>query len=215
VGAFTLTKLTAAQDWTASSVIPRLESSQHTSSSSPLSQPTPVEAAEPVDVEALCQAAREHGRQEAAAAFQTELESVQQLSQTLTEALDQLASLRRDVLQRSGQDVASLVTMLTRKIAGDSLVLDPEALPTLIETSIAELPSTEELQIFVSPGLLESTARRLPDALRGRLTADPEVDRGCVVRTRFATLDATLETAARGVQDAIDIWLAERGTTRE
>ena len=213
MGSFTLTKLTAAKEWTASSVIPRLEPS--TSPSDPTPKPTPAEPEAPVDVEVLCQAAREHGRQEAAAAFQAELEAVQQLSQTLADALDQLAGLRQDVMHRSAQDVASLVTMLTRKIAGDSLVLDPEALPGLIEASIAELPSTEELQISVSPGLLDSTGRRLPDALRERLTPDPDIDRGCVVRTRFATLDATLETAARGVQDAIDIWLAERGTTRE
>jgi len=211
MGGFTLTKLTATRAWSASSIIPRLDP---TAPSSEL-HPQPTEAEQPLDVEALCQAAREHGRQEAAAAFQAEVESLQALSTELSSALEQLGPLRRQILGQSARDIASLVSMLSKKIAGDALILDPEALPSLIESAIAELPSTEELQILVSPGMLDATSERLPEAIRGMLTADPEIDRGCIVRTRFASLDATLETAARAVQDAIDTWLTEQSGASE
>jgi len=209
VGSFTLTQLTQSREWAPSSVIPTPSSTPHRATTEP---GKPEEAQPPPDIEALCQAAREHGRQEAAAALQAQMASVEQLATELQSAVEQVRGLRKEVLGQSAQDIASLVTMLTKKIAGDTLVLDPEALPNVIQLAISELPSTEELKIHVSPGLLESTSQRIPEELRGMLVPDPEIDRGCIVRTRFSCLDATLETAARSVQDAIDAWMAEWAT---
>ena len=169
-----------------------------------------METGEAPDVQALCQAAHQAGRQEASDELNAQLAELEAVTKQLNEVIDAVAATRRQALEQAASDVGELILILSRQIASESLALHPEALPALIESAVSELPSTEDLHIHVAPSMVEPISRHVPESLRSRLLADPNVEHGCIVRTRFASLDATVETAEQGIREAIDRWLTEQ-----
>ncbi len=165
---------------------------------------------QPEDIEQIREAAREQGRREVIDALRAENESIRAVAEQLATALESIASLRSEALSQASDDVAALVASLAIQIAGESLALNPESLPALLQAAIAELPSTEDLHVLVAPHMVGPLSLHVPDALRSRISADPDIRQGCIVRTRFASLDATLQTAERSINRAIKTWLTER-----
>ncbi len=158
----------------------------------------------------LLHRAREEGAAEARAENEAELAQLREAIEILGPALEDLAGLRRRTLIGLAEDVGDIVRLFAQRIVSDALALNPEALPGLVRDAVTQLPETEEITIAVSPQSAEPLSRALEPSLRDRIVVDPDIESGAVVRTRYASLDATLKTAEQGLESAVQGWLAEQ-----
>ncbi len=170
-------------------------------------EPPPISAEE---LEELLAEAKEAGAAEARADLEAELASLKSVTEELGPALEELARLRHATLLAAAEDVADIVRLFATKIVGDSLALHPEALPKLVREALGQLPEQDEVTIACSPQSAESMSRHLESGLRERLVVDPELGSGVVVKTRNASLDATLSHAESALETAIQNWLSEQ-----
>jgi len=169
--------------------------------------PPPVD---PDELPGMLAEAREAGAAEARQIMESELAALRQVAEELGPALEELARLRHSTLVAAAEDVADIIRVFATKLVGDSLALHPEALPKLVQDAVAQLPDTDEVTIVVSPQAAESLTRYLEAGLRERVIVDPELGNGAVVRTRNASLDATLRHAEGALETAIQAWLSEQ-----
>ena len=165
---------------------------------------------EPVFTRADLERAAERGRQAGLAAgasrdaaFDAEIAGLKAVSRDLVAA-------RRQAIRAADEDVAQLVLVLAKRIAGETLSLEPGALPGVIRRALERLPETDEARVRVSPQAAERITAALADDRAVRVIADPEIGLGCVVETRLASIDATMEAAIQGVDAAIQQWLESR-----
>jgi flagellar biosynthesis/type III secretory pathway protein FliH len=181
----------------------------------PPPEPEPVAAGPtPQELEALLEEARARGAAEARAALEAELAELRQAVDAIGPALEQLDGLRRRTLAGAAGDVADIVRLFARRVIGDALAMNPDALRHLVEDALDQLPEGEEVQIAVPAGAETRVAKALGPALTGRVVGDPDLSGGAVLKTRNASLDATLETALNGLDAALRDWLAEQREER-
>jgi len=162
----------------------------------------------PVDVPAVQAAAREEGRAQAAAELQGRLMELEARVAAAKVVADELVSLRRQAGQRAAEDIAAMVIELTRKIAGDTLALHPEALPGIITRALEQLPD-DEVVVRVPKGSGERV-RAMVSGSGVTVVEDAKVGQGCVVEGKAATIERTLAIAMEGVAEATRLWLASR-----
>lgn len=162
------------------------------------------------DVQQLLEEAREEAAAEARASMEAELVQLREVAETVGPLIEELEGLRHTILQRSSEDIADVVRTFSRRVVGDALAMHPEALPKLVQDAIEQLPARDEITIAVSAESSEALVRALPQDLRERVTVDPAINAGAVVRTRNAALDATLETALNGLEEALQEWLSSQ-----
>ncbi|MEN0065248.1 MAG: FliH/SctL family protein [Myxococcota bacterium] len=167
-------------------------------------------AVDPDELPGLLAEAREAGAQAVREELEGELTSLRETVEHLGPVLDDLARLRHATLLTAAEDVAEIVRLFARKVVGDSVVLHPEALPRIVKEALQQLPDADEVTLVVSPQASESLSRHLDSSLRERLTVDPELGEGVIVRTHHATLDATLRHAEQALDSAIQSWLSEQ-----
>jgi len=176
--------------------------------------PEPEPEPEPIDVEALVAEALERGRAEGRAEVEAEVaaerEAMAGERAALLSALEQVEGLRHEAVAQAADDVAELVLLFARRVVDRSLALHPEALPALVMEAVGHLPNREQVSIAVAPHLAERLARNLPGELKQRVVADPEVDNGAVVSTRYVSFEATLAHATEGLEHAVRSWLSEQ-----
>ncbi len=181
----------------------------------PPPEPEPVAAGPtPQELEALLEEARARGAAEARAALEAELAELRQAVDAIGPALEQLDGLRRRTLAGAAGDVADIVRLFARRVIGDALAMNPDALRHLVEDALDQLHEAEEVQIAVPAGAETRVAKALGPALTGRVVGDPDLSGGAVLKTRNASLDATLETALNGLDAALRDWLAEQREER-
>ena len=162
------------------------------------------------ELQTLLDEAKEEGAEEAKAEVGVELAQLREVIETLEPALKELEALRHGTLVRAAEDIADVVKLFASRVVGDALAIHPDALPRLVRDAIDQLPEREQVTIEVSPAASEKLSRTLPQELRDRIVVMPEITAGAVVRTRNASLDATLKTAEQALESAVQEWLAEQ-----
>ena len=148
------------------------------------------------------------GRAQAAAELQGRLMELEARVAAAKVVADELVSLRRQAGQRAAEDIAAMVIELTRKIAGDTLALHPEALPGIITRALEQLPD-DEVVVRVPKGSGERV-RAMVSGSGVTVVEDAKVGQGCVVEGKAATIERTLAIAMEGVAEATRLWLASR-----
>ena len=176
----------------------------------PIPDRTPDPPPTPVDLEALRSKAYEDGFLAAKREATREIDALRAQIGTIGAIVEEIAKLRKDSLHRAATDVADLVTSLSQKVIGDALTVHPDAMAHLVLKAIERLPDEEEIWIRVPLLSVDSVIAQLPERYRPRVVADPTLERGCVVETRHASVDASLETAFQGISEATAHWLASR-----
>ncbi len=154
--------------------------------------------------------AREEGAAEAREELQAELAQLKEVVDAVLPAVQQLEALRKRTLSEAAEDIAEIVRLFATRIVQDALAMHPDALPRLVTEALSQLPEHEEVTITVSPQSAETLSRALPADLRDRVQIDMEMGPGAVVRTRNASVDATLQTATEGLDAALRDWLGEQ-----
>jgi flagellar biosynthesis/type III secretory pathway protein FliH len=167
--------------------------------------------APPPTAEELLDAARAEGAEQARAEAEAELAAMRAKLDTLGPALDQLAALRTTALREAASQIGDIVLQLTRRIVGDSLAANPEALPSLVSSSLSQLPDEDDVTIRVAPDDVNAVRDALDDRFEDSVLGDASITAGCRIETRHASIDATLEAALEAVGAAVRTWVETRG----
>jgi len=186
------------------------EASPHRDKAEWTASPAPAPRREEPDL----QTQLDQVRAEASEAVRTELEAelvqLREVVANLTPALQELETLRREALEAAAKDVTDLIRLFAQRVVHNALAMHPEALERLVMEAVSQLPEREEVTIAVSPHAAEALMRTLEPHLRERVVIDPELTQGARVRTRYASLDASLQTAMAGLDGALQDWLSDQ-----
>ena len=163
-----------------------------------------------VTVEELVEAARAEGAAEARAEAEAELAQMRSRVEALEPAMDQLAELRSTAIRTAAEQIGTIVLQLTRRIVGDSLAVNPDALPTLVAHSRSQLPDDDEVVIRVAPDDVGAVRDALDDRFEDAVLGDPKITAGCRIETRHAAIDATLDAALEAAGAAVQTWVETR-----
>jgi flagellar biosynthesis/type III secretory pathway protein FliH len=117
---------------------------------------------------------------------------------------------RREALDQAASDVAAMVVALARKVIGDSLALHPDAVSGIVKGAMDRLPQEDELVIRVPADAVERVRASVPERHRAHVVPDASISGGCIVETRFVSIEGSLETAMHGIEAAAAAWLAGR-----
>jgi flagellar biosynthesis/type III secretory pathway protein FliH len=173
--------------------------------------PLPVEPlAPPPDLEALQRQAHEEGEQAARRQLEPRIRELEARLAAMGPILEELPRIRKAAMDQAAQDIVQMVLALAHKVIGDSLTHHPDALPRLVQAALARLPDEDEVSIRVPVASVERVVAVLPARHAVRVTPDPSLAKGCVVETRHASIDASLETVIDGLTQASSHWLAGR-----
>lgn len=174
--------------------------------------PTPAPVPTPtVDVDALTRAAYERGRLEGEQAVSEQL--VRQRVD-FSELQNGLLTTLRGTFPRVAQEcemtmIALALEAAQRLVAG--LTLSSELVEATVREAIAQANDTTELDVLVNADdlkLLEHAQSPLLAAGTGpekiRVAAAPDITRGgCIVHTRFGTVDARRETKLENLRQSL------------
>ena len=179
----------------------------------------PVEAVppekDPAYVDELIEKARQAGRAEALAELRPEIEILEQTIAALGPALDDLARLRREVLEQAAEDVGQIILGICGRVLDEAFSTQPQAVARVVTDAVAQLPEAEDVRIAVPPGILEHVTRNVDQRFRSSIVPDDSIGQGCVIRTRYVTLDATLDSALAGVEAAVREWVGVQPWSHE
>jgi len=139
--------------------------------------------------------------------LQQELEKKTAYCNGIRPLYDEIDSLRRQALVQAAADVGQLVLALSRRVVGDSLAYNPEALPKLVENAIAQMPEEDEILIHVAPDDVECVKDSLSEKMRDQVVANPELEAGCIIETQYASIDSSLDAVLEGIESAVNTWL--------
>jgi flagellar biosynthesis/type III secretory pathway protein FliH len=172
--------------------------------------PAPEPVAPPPDLDALCAQAREEGEQAARQKLEPRIRELEARLAAMGPILEDLPRIRKAALDQAAQDIVQMVLGIAHKVIGDSLTHHPDALPRLVQASLARLPDEDEISIRVPVTSVDRVMAVLPERHAVKVTPDPSLAKGCVVETRHASIDASLETVIEGLTQAATHWLAGR-----
>jgi flagellar biosynthesis/type III secretory pathway protein FliH len=149
---------------------------------------------------------RKAGREEA----RQEMMRLESDFKILGPLVEELRRARLDAVRGADTVIAELVLTLSRRIAGDTLAMAPDALPRLVTNAVERLPEDDEIFIRVPPSSVERIQTALGPRTRAKVVGDESVHQGCIVESRQSRIDATLEAAMSGVEAAVRSWLESR-----
>lgn len=175
-------------------------------------EPAETEAP-PVDVEALVQQAREEGlemgRKQAEAALgpiRTELEAERA---QLSEVARALMDARQRELDSVRHEVADLVLLMARRVVGDAMAVHPDALRNVVMGAISRVPGDEPVKVKVAPADVQRVSDWLKELPRFQVEEAEGLEGGCVVESRYGSVEAAVETAFAALETATRAWVEE------
>ena len=161
----------------------------------------------PIDIEALQQEAYDLGAEDAKNQMQPQIDQLENQLDLIQPMIQQMIHLRRESLEQAAKDIADIVLMVAKRVVGDSLAYNPDALPTLVQSAISQMPEEDELTIKVARDDVECVKDALDEPYQRCVVASDEIEAGCVVETKFASIDSSLDAVASGLESAVSEWL--------
>lgn len=176
----------------------------------PLDPVALAEVAAPVDLAVERETAFEAGKAVGLAEAQVRIDELEAQIVAARALWQQVDTVRHTALDQAADDVTAMVVALARKVIGDSLALHPDAVSGIVKGAIDRLPQEDELVIRVPADAVERVRAVIPERHRPQVVADPSISGGCIVETRFVSIEGSLETAMQGIEAAAAAWLAGR-----
>jgi flagellar assembly protein FliH len=125
----------------------------------------------------------------------------------LGETIDELAGLRRQIVQQSEQQLVQLALALAKRIVRRELATDDELLAALARVALERLGEARPATIRLHPeDFGRTTAGRLDQWAAAHVTvvADPNVNRGgCLVESPFGFVDASVDAQLQELAAAL------------
>jgi flagellar biosynthesis/type III secretory pathway protein FliH len=170
----------------------------------PVIEPSPPSLAQQLE------AARQAGRDEAEAAHQTSIATLKETAKTLTDAIEEVDTLRHRILRDNAEAVGDMITGIARRVLGSSLALHPDALPNLVRRAVEQMPAREGLTVSVPAAQAERIHRVVGAEMGIQVLPDIEIQDGCVVRSEGVSIESTVDIAIQGVEDAVSEWTKQQ-----
>ena len=161
----------------------------------------------PIDIDALQQEAYDLGAEDAKNQMQPQIDQLENQLDLIQPMIQQMIHLRRESLEQAAKDIADIVLMVAKRVVGDSLAYNPDALPTLVQSAISQMPEEDELTIKVARDDVDCVKDALDEPYQRCVVASDEIEAGCVVETKFASIDSSLDAVASGLESAVNEWL--------
>jgi flagellar assembly protein FliH len=124
----------------------------------------------------------------------------------LGETLDELAGLRRQILQQSERQLVELALAIARRIVRREIAVDGELLSALARVAIDRLGESASATIRLHPDDFARTAAQVERwaAARVQVVADPSIARGgCFVESPFGFVDASVDAQFQEIARAL------------
>lgn len=172
--------------------------------------PEPVVEASPPSLAQQLEAARQEGREEAANTHQASIDALKEAAQTLTDAIEEVDTLRQSILRDNAEAVGNMITGIARRVLGSSLALHPDALPNLVRRAVEQMPAREGLTVSVPAAQAERIHRVVGSEMGIQVLADIEIQEGCVVRSEGVSIESTVDHAIQGVEAAVSEWTKQQ-----
>jgi flagellar biosynthesis/type III secretory pathway protein FliH len=160
-----------------------------------------------LDIDALRQEAYDLGVQDVREELEPQIRQLEEQLSIVQPLIHQLLTMRREAVEMAAKDVAAIVLQVSRRVVGDSLAYNPEALPVLVENAISQMPEEDQITIKVAPDDVECIQDAVGEAYKDRVQASNEIEAGCLVETQFASIDSSLEAVLAGLETAVNEWL--------
>lgn len=161
----------------------------------------------PIDLEALQQEAYDLGAEDAKNQLQPQIEQLENQLELIQPMIQQMIHLRRESLEQAAKDIADIVLMVAKRVVGDSLAYNPDALPTLVQSAISQMPEEDEITIKVAQDDVACVKDALDEPFQRCVIASDSIEAGCIVETKFASIDSSLDAVATGLETAVNEWL--------
>lgn len=161
----------------------------------------------PIDLEALQQEAYDLGAEDAKNQIQPQIDQLENQLELIQPMIQQMIHLRRESLEQAAKDIADIVLMVAKRVVGDSLAYNPDALPTLVQSAISQMPEEDEITIKVAQDDVACVKDALDEPFQRCVVASDSIEAGCIVETKFASIDSSLDAVATGLEAAVNEWL--------
>ena len=184
-----------------------------TETGEPVTTPAPVAAtpatpAAPTEeeIQARIEQARAAGIEEGRAQREDEISALSARRQDLEELANDLGQLRPKAVKQAADDLCGIIQHFCHKAMGSAFELQTDTLKEVIKNAMEALPQADDILIRVRPEQLEFISSEFASSQHVRVEADETITGGCIVQTRFATIEATLDAAMHGLDEAIKTW---------
>lgn len=139
------------------------------------------------------------GEQAASAKIETTL-------QRLAATIDEIGSLRAGVMRRAERELVRLAVAMAERILRRAVDADRELLLVMARVAVERLGENAVATIHLNPYDFEAAiARREPDPGKAvEIVADANIPRGgCLVKSAFGTIDASIDSQIRELSRAL------------
>ena len=189
-------------------------STMPTSASSPESVALPppnapeTVVAPPTDeeIEARVLQAKTEGIAEGREQREEEITALTAHKQELADLAVELGQIRSKAISQAADDLCGIIRHFCHKAMGSAFELSEDTLKAIIKNAMEALPQADDILIRVRPEQLDLISSEFASAKHVTVEADENIAGGCVVQTRFASIDATLDAAMHGLDEAIKTW---------
>lgn len=157
-----------------------------------------------VELEAKFEEGRQRGIADAEASFS-------QTAQALASACEEIANLKKKMLERSQSDMLRLVFAIAERVVQADLQIDKDVITRTVKQAITLAVSAEEFHIKVNPEDLQVVNDHKPlfiASLSGlsniEFVPDESVTRGgCIVESPLGRVDATMEAQLEAISTCL------------
>jgi flagellar biosynthesis/type III secretory pathway protein FliH len=153
------------------------------------------------------QEAYDLGTQDAREQLEPQIAQLENQLELVQPLIQQLVQMRKDTLEQAAKDVAEIVLLVARRVVGDSLAYNPDALPTLVQAAISQMPDEDEITIRVAEDDVACVRDALDEGYHDRVVASDDIEAGCLVETKFSSIDSSLDAVVKGLEAAVAEWL--------
>ncbi|MCC7123584.1 MAG: hypothetical protein IT178_01960 [Acidobacteria bacterium] len=121
----------------------------------------------------------------------------EQILRRLASSLDELQTLRGELLRRTERQVVELAIAMARRVVHRELALDPDLLLAMARVALDRLADTASATIRLHPeDFASAVGRGQPSQTPGgvRIVSDPTIARGgCLVQSDYGVIDVTAD----------------------
>jgi flagellar assembly protein FliH len=133
---------------------------------------------------------------------------VEALLKQYAQTLEELASLRKQVLSASEQEVVRLALEIARKVVKREVTIDEDIILALVKVAMNRLGEESVMTVRLNPRDVQSILRSRNAADRGnvlneaiKLVEDPLISRGgCLIETQSGIIDARVEEQFKEIE---------------
>ena len=158
------------------------------------------------EIEARVLQAKTEGIAEGREQREEEITALTAHKQELADLAVELGQIRNKAISQAADDLCGIIRHFCHKAMGSAFELSEDTLKSVIKNAMEALPQADEILIRVRPEQLEVISSEFASAEHVTVEADDNITGGCVVQTRFASIDATLDAAMHGLDEAIKTW---------